>query len=108
VQVKETDFKIASSVTTFSPGTHCHFVVTNNGNMAHEFMILPQSEGNWEMGMGNRHKIAFASIDMVHPGETKTLDYTFPSSAAGSHLEFACYLPSHYDAGMRQRVSVNS
>src|SRR5260370_20706126 len=108
VQVKETDFKIASSVTTFSPGTHYHFVVTNNGNTAHEFMILPKSEGNMEMGMGDTHKIASASIDMIYPGETKTLDYTFPSSAAGSHPEFACYLPGHYDAGMKQRVSVNS
>ena len=108
VQVKETDFKIVSSVTTFSPGTPYHFAVTNDGKMAHEFMILPQSEGNMEMGMGNTHKIAFASIDMIHPGETKTLDYTFPSSAASSHPEFACYLPGHYDAGMKQRVSVTS
>jgi len=108
VQVKETDFKIASSVTTFSLGTHYHFVVTNNSNTAHEFMILPTSEGNMEMGMGDMHKIAFASIDMIHPGETKTLDYTFPSSAAVSHPEFACYLPGHYDAGMKQRVSVTS
>ncbi len=100
--------KIASSVTTFSPGTHYHFVVTNHGNTAHEFMILPKSEGNMEMGMGNTHKIAFASIDMIHPGETKTLDYTFLSSAASSHPEFACYLPGHYDAGMKQRVSVTS
>ena len=108
VQVKETAFKIASSVTTFSPDTHYHLVVTNNGNTTHEFMILPTSEGSMEMGMGDMHKATFASIDMIHPGETKTLDYTFPSSAAGSHPEFACYLPGHYDAGMKQRVSVTS
>jgi len=108
VQVKETDFKIVSSVTTFSSGTPYHFAVTNDGKAAHEFMILPKSEGNMEMGMGDMHKTSFAFIDMINPGETKTLDYTFPSSSAGSHPEFACYMPGHYDAGMKEMVSVNS
>jgi len=58
--------------------------------------------------MGDMHKIAFASIDMINPDNAKTLNYTFFSSIAGSHLEFSCYLPGHYDAGMKQRVSVNS
>src|SRR6266699_1552959 len=104
VQVKEIEFKITSSVTTFSSGTHYHFVVTNNGKTAHEFMILPKSEGNMEMEMGDMHKITFAFIDMIHPGETKTLDYTFSASAADSHPEFACSLPGHYDAGMKEQV----
>jgi len=108
VQVKETEFKIESSVTTFAPSAHYHFVVTNDGKTAHEFMILPKSEGNMAMGMGDMHKIAFAFIDMIHPGETKTLDYTFPSSTADSHPELACYLPGHYDAGMKEKVTVNS
>ncbi len=108
VQVKETDFKIVSSVTTFSPGTPYHFVVTNDGKTAHEFMILPKSEGNMEMGMGDMHKISLALIDMIDPGQTKTLDYTFPSSTVGSHPEFACYMPGHYDAGMKEKVTVNS
>lgn len=108
VQIKETDFKIVSSVTTFSPGTPYHFVVTNDGKTAHEFMILPKSEGNMAMGMGDMHKISLALIDMIDPGQTKTLDYTFPSSAVGSHPEFACYMPGHYDAGMKEKVSVNS
>src|SRR5260370_3419083 len=108
VQVKETDFKIVSSVTTFSPGTPYHFVVTNDGKTAHEFMILPKSEGNMEMGMGDMHKISLALLDMIDPGQTKTLDYTFPSSTVGSHPEFACYMPGHYDAGMKEKVTVNS
>jgi hypothetical protein len=44
VQITETGFKIASSVTRFTPGTPYHFVVTNHGHTAHEFMILPKSE----------------------------------------------------------------
>ncbi len=109
VQVTETDFKIDSSVTSFSPGTTYHFVVTNTGKTAHEFMIMPRSEGSMSgMPMGDMDKKALASISNLNPGETRTLDYTFPSSAAGSYPELACYLPGHYEAGMRQAVTVQS
>ena len=107
VQINETDFKIESSVTSFSPAVHYHFAVTNNGKTAHEFMILPKSEGGMETGMGNMDKMALAAINTIKPSETKTLDYTFPSSAASSHPEFACYLPGHYQAGMKEKVSVS-
>jgi uncharacterized cupredoxin-like copper-binding protein len=109
VQVNETDFKIASSVTSFTPGTAYHFVVTNNGKTAHEFMLLPQSEGSMSgMSMGNMDSMALAKIETINPGETKTVDYTFSSSAASSHPEFACYLPGHYEAGMKLEVTVQS
>ncbi|MBO0783593.1 MAG: hypothetical protein J2P37_32685 [Ktedonobacteraceae bacterium] len=110
VQVTETDFKIDASVTTFTPGTTYHFVVTNKGKTAHELMIMPKSEGSMMGGMpmGDMDKMALASIENLNPGETKTLDYTFPSSAASSHPEFACYLPGHYEAGMKLGVSVSS
>jgi hypothetical protein len=50
-----------------------------------EFMIMPRSEGNMSgMAMGDMDKMALASIDSIAPGETKMLDYPFPSSAAGS------------------------
>jgi uncharacterized cupredoxin-like copper-binding protein len=109
VQVTETEFKIDSSVTSFAPDTTYHFVVTNNGKTAHEFMIMPRSEGSMNgMPMGNMDKMALASIDNINPGETKILDYTFPSSATNSHPELACYLPGHYDAGMKQSVIVKA
>ena len=109
VQVNETDFKIVSSVTTFTPGTSYHFVVTNHGQTAHEFMIMPKAEGSMSgMPMGNMDAMALAKVDNIAPGQTKTLDYTFPASAAGSHPQFACYYPGHYEAGMKLDVSVNS
>lgn len=36
VQVTETDFKITSSVTTFTAGTSYHFVITNHGKTTKE------------------------------------------------------------------------
>jgi uncharacterized cupredoxin-like copper-binding protein len=109
VQVTETDFHIASSLTSFVPGKTYHFIVTNQGHAMHEFMIMPKSEGSMsEMPMGNMDKIALASIDMIDPGETKTLDYTFPASVAGSHPELVCYFPGHYEAGMKLDVTVKA
>ena len=107
VQVSETDFHINSAITSFSPGTAYHFVVTNNGKTVHEFMIMPKSQGSMSgMQMGDMDKMALASISNINPGETKTLDYTFPFSTAGSYPELACYLPGHYEAGMKQAITV--
>ena len=105
VQVTETEYQIVSSRTLFSPGTTYHFIVTNKGKIAHEFMIMPKSEGRMNgMSMSHMDALALASIDNLNPGETKMLDYTFPSSAANSHPELACCLPGHYEAGMKQGV----
>lgn len=109
VQVTETEYKIAPSITSFVPGKSYHFVVTNAGQIEHEFMIMPESQGSMSgMSMGDMDKMALASIDSIKPGETKTLDYTFPTSRANSHPEFACYLPGHYEAGMKQGVEVTA
>ncbi|WP_376796395.1 hypothetical protein [Thermogemmatispora sp.] len=108
VEITETDFAIRSSLTTFRPGVPYHFVIRNQGVVAHEFLIMPRSEG--AMGqhdaMEEMHHMALAMVDNIPPGASVTLDYTFPSSAAGSRPEFACYLPGHYEAGMKLTVAV--
>ncbi len=109
VQIMETDFHIASSVTGFTPGTPYRLVITNNGHTAHEFMIMPKSEGSMNgMSMEDMDALALAKMQNIAPGQTVTLDYTFPASAAGSHPEFACYQPGHYEAGMHLGVTVGS
>jgi len=109
VQVTETDFHITSSITSFVAGKSYHFIVTNRGKSMHEFMLMPRSEGSMNgMAMGDMDKEALASIPMIDPGETRTLDYTFPLSAAGTHPELACYLPGHYEAGMKLAVAVRA
>src|SRR5258708_30864694 len=78
VQVTETEFQIDASVTGFTPGTAFHFVVTNKGKTAHEFMIMPKSEGAMHgMSMGEIDRMALARIATIAPGETKAVNYTF-------------------------------
>jgi uncharacterized cupredoxin-like copper-binding protein len=106
VQVALSDYKVASSTTTFTAGTQYHFVVTNNGQTAHEFMVMqPMSMGN--MPMSQMDKMAFAHISNINPGQTQTINYTFPSSSASQSLELACHLPGHYEQGMKLPVKVN-
>ena len=100
VNVTLSEFKVAASQTEFAAGKTYHFVVTNQGKTDHEFMIVPQAMGH--MGMEDMHHVALAMIDKIAPGETRTLDYTFSASRDG--LEFACYYPGHYEAGMKQSI----
>jgi uncharacterized cupredoxin-like copper-binding protein len=107
VQVTLSEYKITSSQTTFSPGTSYHYVVTNKGQTAHEFMMMPMGMNMGGMSMDEMHKVALHMIDNVAPGETKTFDYTFASSMMGQNFEFACHLPGHYEAGMQLPMMVN-
>lgn len=40
------------------------------------------------------------------PGATKTFEYIFTTLAPAGTFEFACYLPGHHEAGMREAITV--
>ena len=107
VQITLSEYKITSSITTFSPGTSYHFTVTDAGKIVHEFMIMPMGMNMEHMSMDQMHHAALSMIDTVAPGETKTFDYTFSQSVKGQMLEFACHMPGHYEAGMKLDVTVS-
>jgi hypothetical protein len=44
--------------------------------------------------MDHMDSMALAKVDNIAPGQTKTLDYTYPANTAGSRPQFACYLLS--------------
>ena len=106
VQVSLADFAIRSSVTTFHMGTTYHFVVTNAGKADHEWMIAPPMMS--DMPMEQMHNMALMHIDLVHPGRTETMDYTFHQMpmTQSSSLEMACHLTGHYEAGMKLPITV--
>ena len=94
------------AVTTFSVGVPYHFVVTNKGAVAHEFVIMPLEQGTQgsEAQLPSTALAGIAGKDLP-TGATKTLDYTFTQAPAGG-LEFACHLPGHYEAGMHTPITV--
>lgn len=105
VQVTLSEYQVASLVKSFLPETAYHFVVTNSGKVTHEFMITPSGMMPG-MSMDEMDKMALAMIATIAPGETKTVDATFPHADAGKGLELACHLPGHYEAGMKPGITV--
>src|SRR6266496_2550682 len=100
VQVTLSDTKVDSSLTTFTAGMPYHFVVTNTGQVAHQFVMIPMGMGMEQMSVDEMHHAALYMYDSVAPGETRMFDYTFAPSAAGQSFQFACYSQGHYEAGM--------
>ncbi len=108
VEVTENEFTITSSVSTFTAGVPYHFTVKNAGKTTHEFMIMPKDEGSMgNMSMDHMDTLALVKTGDIHPGETKTVDYTFPDSTKGTHPQFVCYMGGHYDSGMKLNVNVS-
>lgn len=109
VNVTLSDFKVQSSQTAFVPGQTYHFVVTNDGNTKHEFMVIPpMSPGMNDMQQMDKMALYYISSDQLPSKASKSFDYTFPSSAAQLSLEFSCHLPGHYEAGMHLPITVHS
>lgn len=111
VKITATEFAFESSVTEFQVGVPYHFVVTNAGNVNHEFMIMPPLTEE-QMGMGmdmeQMDKMALAMIEEAEltPGKTITLDYAFTEPAPAGTLEFACHIPNHYEQGSKLPITV--
>ncbi|MBP1694705.1 MAG: hypothetical protein H6Q37_2588 [Chloroflexi bacterium] len=107
VQVTLTDFKIDSSLTTFKVGVPYHFIVKNNGAVAHELDIIPPSTEQLTPDQVTQMSLAKIGGDQLPAGGSATLDYTFTQAYPSGALEFACHLPGHYDAGMHTAIVVN-
>jgi uncharacterized cupredoxin-like copper-binding protein len=99
VQVTLTDFKVESSLTTFSVGTPYHFVITNKGSVAHEIEIMPPA------GDAKQALLSVGEKDL-QAGASKAVDYTFTTAAPEGTLEFACHIAGHYEAGMHLPIVV--
>jgi uncharacterized cupredoxin-like copper-binding protein len=110
VQVKLSEMKIASSLTTFAIGVPYRFNVTNVGSMPHEMMLMPPAMNGGTMSTLPMEQLDTMALTHIHdsdlaPGATWSVDYTFTKQNAGM-LELACYLPGHYAAGMYQKITV--
>ncbi len=104
------EFTVQSSVTEFKPDVQYQFVVTNKGQIPHEFMIMPVTmDGMGMSGMSMEEKDALALMmipeEELLPGATVKMDYTFTSIPEGN-IEFVCALPGHFEAGMRTPITI--
>ncbi len=92
-------------------GETIRFVVTNNGQLPHEFVIATAGEhrahGQMMAAMASGAAMSHHSMPnalSLAPGEQKTLIWRF---SQGDAIEAACNLPGHYQAGMHQALPVH-
>jgi uncharacterized protein (DUF305 family)/uncharacterized cupredoxin-like copper-binding protein len=105
VAVTVDEFSVTASETDFHVGRTYRFVVTNNGALPHELMVLPEMGEIGAMDMEELHHDALAVIDPddLAPGATAEITVTFTEPGT---YELACALTGHYDAGMKLTVAV--
>jgi uncharacterized cupredoxin-like copper-binding protein len=87
-------------------GETVQFVVTNEGDTDHEFLIgteAEQAEFAEDMAAGDSHAHSDAGVT-VEPGQTETFDYTFDDAEVA--LLAGCHEPGHYEAGMVASITV--
>lgn len=99
VQVTEVEFAIIPSITTFKPGVHYYFVVTNKGTQTHAFTFVPTNPDGTPMDEYYQYDHMLVELDTIPPGTTQTINHTFTTADAG-HYEMACRMRGHYMAGM--------
>ena len=104
VHITLTEFKITSSMTSFTVGTPYHFVVTNAGQTQHELMVMPAAKGT--ASEDERDASELFEIAELNPGQSGTKDFTFTSAAPAGILEMACHVPGHYESNMRLPIEV--
>jgi len=106
VTVTLTDFAINASQTSFQTGVAYHFVVTNKGSVAHQFVIMPPMPDDPPMTQVKSAMLAGIDDTGLAAGASQSFDYTFKTAAPAGTLEFACHLQGHYDAGMHIGITV--
>jgi uncharacterized cupredoxin-like copper-binding protein len=104
VTITLTEFKIASSLSTFKVGTPYHFVVTNAGATTHELMVMPTAKGT--ASEDERDAAELFEIAELDPGQSGAKDFTFTAAAPAGVLEMACHVPGHYESNMRLAIIV--
>jgi uncharacterized cupredoxin-like copper-binding protein len=130
VEVVMGDMSFNPKTIEVKAGETVRFVLVNKGQLLHEFNLgdaamhashqqemlqMLQSGTLTSTGMKEMDHSKMAGMDhgmkhddpnsvLVEPGKTAELTWTFSKV---THLEFACNIPGHYQAGMVGKLSVS-
>jgi uncharacterized cupredoxin-like copper-binding protein len=111
VDVSLSEFKVELS-TTDLPAGDVTFNVTNNGTIAHEFVVfktddaadaLPEASDEPEVNEDDPSLTSMGEVEDVEPGSSKTLSANLE---AGTYVGI-CNVEGHYDAGMHIHFTVS-
>jgi len=106
VDVTLADNTIDASTTTFKVGVPYTFVITNAGKHAHNFNINPPEAVAGSLEEALNKALLAVPQEELGAGQSVTVNFTFPDSAAGQLLEFSCLIRRHYEDGMKVDITV--
>jgi uncharacterized cupredoxin-like copper-binding protein len=106
VNITLADNTIDASMTTFQVGVPYTIVITNNGQRAHNFNINPPVSIAGSPDAALDSALLVVPQEQLGPGQSATVEFAFPPSAAGQLLEFSCLIRRHYDDGMKVDIIV--
>src|ERR1044071_5075640 len=106
VTVTLADNTIDASTTTFQVGVPYTFVITNSGQHAHNFNINPPVSVAGSLEEALNQALLAVPQEKLGVGQSTTVEFTFPDSAAGQLFEFSCLIRRHYDDGMHVDITV--
>lgn len=99
-------FRFEPSVVTVSATESVRFVVINEGQLQHEFLLGTEEEQEAAEAAGEHeggHAGAEFDVVVVEPGQREETIVTIKDH---DPLLFACHVPGHYEAGMVGTVVV--
>tara|TARA_R110002074_G_scaffold99392_1_gene214721 strand:+ start:23766 stop:24410 length:645 start_codon:yes stop_codon:yes gene_type:complete len=94
------------SATDIKQGDIVKFVITNKGEIPHEFSIGDEAEQEKHRAMMRKMPDMVhqdASTVTIQPGETEILTWKFNTV----DVVIACNIPGHYEAGMFKKIKLN-
>ena len=106
VDITLADNTIDASMTTFQLGVPYTFVITNTGQRAHNFNINPPVSVAGSLEGALDSALLVVPQEQLNPGQTATVEFTFPAESAGQLLEFSCLIRRHYEDGMKVDIIV--
>ncbi len=101
IEVDADEFEFTPDEIEVSPGETIEFVVTNAGQVQHEFSIGTDHAHH----SAGEHGAATGSTGPIDPGDSATLVWSFPDEG---ETEFACHIDSHDAQGMVGTLTVAS
>ena len=106
INITLADNSLSPSMFTFKVGVPYTLMITNTGNSPHNFNISPpvSAVGTVQSAMNNA--LLTVPEEKLEPGESVTVQFTFPETAAGKQWEFACLNKRHYEDGMHVAINV--
>lgn len=88
-----------------APAGKVTFVITNSGNIPHEFVVLKTSKPADQLGTGMRIPETghVGEIGGLAPGQTKSVTLDLKPG----HYSLVCNIPAHYKMGMHADFTVS-